>query len=129
MIEVLEILYRWNKGMRVKGIVAELACSNIHYIVASIIKIYRLFMVALTSIVRHKAHSLKIGNVINGPGESKHANIGISLPGSGELPVAPVFIDAYKAHTLRGNTIVDDFKFIITSYITKKYGDTNVASS
>ena len=62
-----------------------------------------------------------MGCIVNGPGESKHANIGISLPGSGESPVAPVFIDGQKAHTLRGDTITEDFKRILTEYVASKY--------
>ena len=63
-----------------------------------------------------------MGCIVNGPGESKHADIGISLPGTGENPIAPVFIDGYKAHTLRGDNITDQFKQILTSYVEKKYG-------
>jgi (E)-4-hydroxy-3-methylbut-2-enyl-diphosphate synthase len=64
-----------------------------------------------------------MGCIVNGPGESKHANIGISLPGTGEAPVAPVFIDGSKAYTLRGDTIVEDFKNILVDYIQNKYGN------
>ncbi|MCF6808095.1 flavodoxin-dependent (E)-4-hydroxy-3-methylbut-2-enyl-diphosphate synthase [Thiotrichales bacterium 19S9-12] len=63
-----------------------------------------------------------MGCVVNGPGESKHANIGISLPGSGEAPVAPVFIDGKKSHTLRGEHIALDFKQIVDEYIQSNYG-------
>ncbi|MCE2993326.1 MAG: flavodoxin-dependent (E)-4-hydroxy-3-methylbut-2-enyl-diphosphate synthase [Alphaproteobacteria bacterium] len=62
-----------------------------------------------------------MGCIVNGPGESKHANIGISLPGSGESPVAPVFIDGKKAHTLRGDNIASEFKEILDKYIVAKY--------
>jgi (E)-4-hydroxy-3-methylbut-2-enyl-diphosphate synthase len=62
-----------------------------------------------------------MGCVVNGPGESKHANIGISLPGTGEAPVAPVFIDGEKAMTLRGDHITHEFKAIINQYVEKKY--------
>jgi (E)-4-hydroxy-3-methylbut-2-enyl-diphosphate synthase len=62
-----------------------------------------------------------MGCVVNGPGESKHANIGISLPGSGEQPVAPVFIDGQKALTLRGDNISHEFKKIIEDYVVKTY--------
>jgi len=62
-----------------------------------------------------------MGCIVNGPGESKHANIGISLPGSGESPIAPVFIDGQKTHTLRGDNIADEFKVILTEYIAMKY--------
>lgn len=62
-----------------------------------------------------------MGCVVNGPGESKHANIGISLPGTGEAPVAPVFIDGEKATTLRGDTIVADFIGLIEEYVERRY--------
>src|SRR6478736_2501378 len=63
-----------------------------------------------------------MGCIVNGPGESKHANIGISLPGTGELPAAPVFIDGEKAMTLRGPTLAKDFQAIVQAYIERKYG-------
>jgi (E)-4-hydroxy-3-methylbut-2-enyl-diphosphate synthase len=62
-----------------------------------------------------------MGCIVNGPGESKHADIGISLPGSGESPVAPVFIDGVKQHTLRGDTIASDFKNILNNYIHHRF--------
>ena len=62
-----------------------------------------------------------MGCIVNGPGESKHANIGISLPGTGESPVAPVFIDGKKTHTLRGKNIAKDFKDILAEYIKNTY--------
>jgi len=62
-----------------------------------------------------------MGCVVNGPGESKHANIGISLPGTGEAPVAPVFIDGEKAMTLRGDNIVAEFIGIIEDYVARRY--------
>ncbi len=61
-----------------------------------------------------------MGCIVNGPGESKHANIGISLPGTGEAPAAPIFIDGKKTTTLRGANIAEEFKEIITDYITTK---------
>jgi len=63
-----------------------------------------------------------MGCIVNGPGESKHANIGISLPGTGEAPAAPVFIDGKKAMTLRGPNIATDFKALVEDYIEKKFG-------
>ena len=63
-----------------------------------------------------------MGCIVNGPGESKHADIGISLPGTGEAPVAPVFIDGKKAMTLRGPKIAEDFKAIIECYVAERYG-------
>jgi (E)-4-hydroxy-3-methylbut-2-enyl-diphosphate synthase len=63
-----------------------------------------------------------MGCIVNGPGESKHADIGISLPGTGEAPAAPVFIDGKKAVTLRGATVAADFKQIVIDYIEKRYG-------
>lgn len=62
-----------------------------------------------------------MGCIVNGPGESKHADIGISLPGSGEAPAAPVFIDGEKALTLRGDNIAREFHQLVESYIQKKY--------
>jgi len=59
---------------------------------------------------------------VNGPGESKHADIGISLPGTGESPAAPVFIDGKKAATLRGPNIADDFKAMVADYIEQRFG-------
>jgi (E)-4-hydroxy-3-methylbut-2-enyl-diphosphate synthase len=59
--------------------------------------------------------------VVNGPGESKHANIGISLPGNGEAPSAPVFIDGEKAMTLRGERIAEEFVGILDDYVARKY--------
>jgi (E)-4-hydroxy-3-methylbut-2-enyl-diphosphate synthase len=63
-----------------------------------------------------------MGCIVNGPGESKHADIGISLPGTGESPAAPVFIDGQKAMTLRGENIVGDFQRIVEEYIEKRFG-------
>jgi len=63
-----------------------------------------------------------MGCIVNGPGESKHADIGISLPGTGEQPTAPVFIDGRKAVTLRGPTLAQDFKALVQDYIDKRYG-------
>lgn len=63
-----------------------------------------------------------MGCVVNGPGESKHANIGISLPGSGEAPVAPVYIDGQKTCTLRGQAIGEEFKTIVANYVQQNYG-------
>jgi len=62
-----------------------------------------------------------MGCVVNGPGESKGANIGISLPGAGETPVAPVFIDGEKTVTLKGDHIAQDFKELISSYVERRY--------
>jgi (E)-4-hydroxy-3-methylbut-2-enyl-diphosphate synthase len=63
-----------------------------------------------------------MGCIVNGPGESKHADIGISLPGTGEFPTAPVYIDGKKAMTLRGPTLREDFKKIVTDYVARRYG-------
>ena len=62
-----------------------------------------------------------MGCVVNGPGESKHANIGISLPGSGENPVAPVFVDGQKTVTLKGDNIANEFRQIVDNYVSEKY--------
>jgi (E)-4-hydroxy-3-methylbut-2-enyl-diphosphate synthase len=63
-----------------------------------------------------------MGCIVNGPGESKHADIGISLPGTGEQPTAPVFIDGKKAATLRGATVSSDFKQMVIDYIERRFG-------
>jgi (E)-4-hydroxy-3-methylbut-2-enyl-diphosphate synthase len=63
-----------------------------------------------------------MGCIVNGPGESKHADIGISLPGTGEQPTAPVFIDGKKAMTLRGPTLATDFQKIVVDYIERRFG-------
>jgi (E)-4-hydroxy-3-methylbut-2-enyl-diphosphate synthase len=63
-----------------------------------------------------------MGCVVNGPGESKHANIGISLPGTGEIPVAPVYIDGEKTVTLKGETIARDFQKLVDDYVQRRYG-------
>ena len=63
-----------------------------------------------------------MGCVVNGPGESKHANIGISLPGSGEAPVAPVFVDGERVVTLKGERIAEEFQSIVEQYVRKRYG-------
>jgi (E)-4-hydroxy-3-methylbut-2-enyl-diphosphate synthase len=65
-----------------------------------------------------------MGCIVNGPGESKHANIGISLPGTGESPAAPVFIDGVKAMTLRGEHIAQEFQKIVLDYVQKNYSPT-----
>ena len=62
-----------------------------------------------------------MGCVVNGPGESKHANIGISLPGSGERPVAPVYVDGQKSVTLKGDNIAGEFREIVDKYVKTKY--------
>ncbi|MCK6408990.1 MAG: flavodoxin-dependent (E)-4-hydroxy-3-methylbut-2-enyl-diphosphate synthase, partial [Thauera sp.] len=62
-----------------------------------------------------------MGCVVNGPGESKHANIGISLPGTGETPAAPVFVDGEKVVTLRGDNIAAEFKALVDTYVATKY--------
>jgi (E)-4-hydroxy-3-methylbut-2-enyl-diphosphate synthase len=69
-----------------------------------------------------------MGCIVNGPGESKHADIGISLPGTGEQPTAPVFIDGKKAATLRGPTLAADFKQIVTDYIERRFGGSQRAA-
>ncbi len=63
-----------------------------------------------------------MGCIVNGPGESKHADIGISLPGSGEAPAAPIFIDGEKRMTLRGDDIANEFQVIVENYIEKRFG-------
>ena len=68
-----------------------------------------------------------MGCIVNGPGESKHADIGISLPGTGEAPAAPVFIDGQKAMTLRGDNIANEFHEIVENYIEKRFGNAHAA--
>ncbi len=63
-----------------------------------------------------------MGCVVNGPGESRHADIGISLPGTGEVPSAPVFIDGERSVTLKGDRIADEFQEIVRNYVEKRYG-------
>jgi (E)-4-hydroxy-3-methylbut-2-enyl-diphosphate synthase len=63
-----------------------------------------------------------MGCVVNGPGESKHADIGISLPGTGEVPVAPVYVDGKKTVTLKGERIAEEFQAIVEGYVREKYG-------
>ena len=70
-----------------------------------------------------------MGCVVNGPGESKHANIGISLPGTGEAPAAPVFEDGVKTVTLRGENIADEFTAIVDRYVARTYTRKNVSQS
>ena len=70
-----------------------------------------------------------MGCIVNGPGESKHADIGISLPGSGEAPAAPVFIDGEKKLTLRGANIAQEFQSIVENYIENRFGTQRVADS
>lgn len=77
-----------------------------------------------------EAASLKVavmGCIVNGPGESKHADVGISLPGTGESPVAPVFIDGKKAHTLRGEKIAEEFQDIVERYVAQRFGQSKAA--
>ena len=69
-----------------------------------------------------------MGCIVNGPGESKHADIGISLPGSGEAPAAPVFIDGEKSLTLRGEHIASEFQGIVENYIENRFGSTRATS-
>ncbi len=69
-----------------------------------------------------------MGCIVNGPGESKHADIGISLPGTGESPAAPVFIDGRKTHTLRGDNIAGDFERLVVDYIETRFGGDSSAA-
>ncbi|MFA7293397.1 MAG: flavodoxin-dependent (E)-4-hydroxy-3-methylbut-2-enyl-diphosphate synthase [Rhodocyclaceae bacterium] len=70
-----------------------------------------------------------MGCIVNGPGESKHANIGISLPGTGEVPAAPVFEDGVKTVTLRGDNIAEEFTAIVDNYVARTYKRKNAAAS
>ena len=69
-----------------------------------------------------------MGCIVNGPGESKHADIGISLPGTGETPAAPVFVDGVKTVTLRGPTIAAEFKRLVEDYVDKRFGGRGLAA-
>ena len=68
-------------------------------------------------------HVAVMGCVVNGPGESRQANIGISLPGAGERPVAPVYVDGEKTVTLKGETIAEEFQKLVEDYVSTRYGD------
>jgi (E)-4-hydroxy-3-methylbut-2-enyl-diphosphate synthase len=70
-----------------------------------------------------------MGCIVNGPGESKHADIGISLPGTGEAPAAPVFIDGEKRMTLRGDSIAADFQAVVENYIQQRFGSNAVSTT
>ena len=63
-----------------------------------------------------------MGCVVNGPGESKHADIGISLPGTNETPVAPVYVDGEKTVTLKGARIAEEFQALVQQYVERRYG-------
>jgi (E)-4-hydroxy-3-methylbut-2-enyl-diphosphate synthase len=69
-----------------------------------------------------------MGCIVNGPGESKHANIGISLPGTGESPAAPVFVDGQKTVTLRGERIAEEFQAIVLDYVKNRYAAAGTVS-
>jgi (E)-4-hydroxy-3-methylbut-2-enyl-diphosphate synthase len=74
-------------------------------------------------------HVAVMGCVVNGPGESKHANVGISLPGSGENPVAPVYVDGVKTVTLKGSDIAREFQNIVEQYVVDHYSKPLAAST
>jgi (E)-4-hydroxy-3-methylbut-2-enyl-diphosphate synthase len=67
-----------------------------------------------------------MGCVVNGPGESKHADIGISLPGTNEVPVAPIYVDGQKTVTLKGNRIAEEFQAIVEDYVARRYGTNEI---
>jgi len=67
-------------------------------------------------------HVAVMGCVVNGPGESKFADIGISLPGSGEQPIAPVYIDGERSLTLKGDHIAEEFQALVEDYVSRRYG-------
>jgi (E)-4-hydroxy-3-methylbut-2-enyl-diphosphate synthase len=67
-------------------------------------------------------HVAVMGCVVNGPGESRHADIGISLPGTGEVPAAPVYVDGQRTVTLKGDAIAEEFKAIVENYVARRYG-------
>ncbi len=74
-------------------------------------------------------HVAVMGCVVNGPGESKHADIGISLPGSGERPVAPVYVDGQRTVTLKGDSIAEEFQALVEEYVRSRYGKSARASA
>ncbi len=74
-------------------------------------------------------HVAVMGCVVNGPGESRHADIGISLPGTGEVPAAPVYVDGKRTVTLKGDTIADEFKAIVEQYVARRYGQEQGAAA
>ena len=81
---------------------------------------------------RPGAEELKVavmGCIVNGPGESKHAHVGISLPGTGEAPKAPVFVDGRKVTTLQGDTIAEDFAVIVEEYVATRWGATRAGTA
>jgi (E)-4-hydroxy-3-methylbut-2-enyl-diphosphate synthase len=67
-------------------------------------------------------HVAVMGCVVNGPGESRHADIGISLPGTGEVPSAPVYVDGERTVTLKGDQIAQEFQAIVENYVARRYG-------
>ncbi|MFA7475582.1 MAG: flavodoxin-dependent (E)-4-hydroxy-3-methylbut-2-enyl-diphosphate synthase, partial [Castellaniella sp.] len=67
-------------------------------------------------------HVAVMGCVVNGPGESRHADIGISLPGTGEIPSAPVYVDGERTVTLKGDAIAEEFQAIVENYVARRYG-------
>jgi (E)-4-hydroxy-3-methylbut-2-enyl-diphosphate synthase len=70
-----------------------------------------------------------MGCIVNGPGESKHADIGISLPGTGEAPAAPVYIDGEKRMTLRGTDIAGEFQAVVETYIKNRFAVPHIGTS
>jgi (E)-4-hydroxy-3-methylbut-2-enyl-diphosphate synthase len=74
-------------------------------------------------------HVAVMGCVVNGPGESKHANIGISLPGSGETPVAPVYVDGVRTVTLKGDNIAGEFQKIVERYVVDHYSTSSQSAA
>jgi (E)-4-hydroxy-3-methylbut-2-enyl-diphosphate synthase len=72
-------------------------------------------------------HVAVMGCVVNGPGESRHADIGISLPGTGESPVAPVYVDGERTVTLKGERIAQEFQAIVDAYVERRFGGAAVS--
>ena len=70
-----------------------------------------------------------MGCIVNGPGESRHADIGISLPGADEAPVAPVFIDGERSVTLKGERIAEEFQAIVDDYVRRRYGNATASQA
>ena len=113
-LEILKSLGLKNRGVKI------ISCPSCARQAFEVIKTVEILEKKLSHIKEPMTLSI-IGCVVNGPGESKHANIGISLPGTGERPVAPVYIDGEKDVTLKGDRIAEDFQAIVEQYVADRY--------